>query len=69
MSLPVRILLLVIIIPSVYYFTFWVPFSFLEIAEQQWIRNIVALIVAIGCGWFIWSKTNNRSSKGFLSSI
>jgi hypothetical protein len=69
MNSTLRIILLVIVAVSSYYFTFWVPFSLIEISDLNWIRNIVSVIVAIGVGWFVWSATRTKSSKGFLSSV
>jgi hypothetical protein len=69
MNTTLRIILLVIVAVSSYYFTFWVPFSLIEIGDLNWIRDIVSIIVAIGVSWFVWSATITKSSKGFLSSV
>jgi len=69
MNSTLRIILLVIVAVSSYYFTFWVPFSLIEIGDLNWIRDIVSIIVAIGVSWFVWSATRTKSSKGFLSSV
>ena len=69
MNTTLRIILLVIVTVSSFYFTFWVPFSLIEIGDLNWIRNIVSIIVAIGVGWLVWSATRTKSSKGLLSSV
>jgi len=69
MYIAIRVLLLIIIMPSVYYFIYWVPFSLIPIGEQYWIQNLISLITALVVGWFIWSATKHGSPNDLASSI
>ncbi|MBI5550871.1 MAG: hypothetical protein HY911_05130 [Desulfobacterales bacterium] len=62
----VRTILLLIILPSVYYFFYWVIFSLVPVGEQYWVRNLLSLLTAAGLGWFFW-KTLGRDPKNALS--
>lgn len=69
MQIALRIILLIIIVPSVYYFIYWVPFSLIPIGEKYWIQILVSTIIAIVIGWFIWNPTKQGSPKGLASTV
>ena len=55
MKLAFRVLALLLVVPSTYYFIYWVPFAFISIGDQRWIASIVSLACAIGVGWYVWT--------------
>jgi len=57
MNIVIRVLILLIVVTSTYYFIYWVPFSLIPIGNQRWIANLVSLACAIYVGRFIWSRT------------
>jgi hypothetical protein len=56
MRLAFRILAILVVVPTTYYFIYWVPFSLVPFREQRWIPSIVSLLCAIACGWFAWKR-------------
>jgi hypothetical protein len=69
MYVALRILALIIIVPSVYYFIFWVPFSLIDLGEHYWIKALFSLLIASLSGWFIWTTSKQESGKGLIPSI
>jgi len=69
MHILLRILLLLVIAPSVLFFIYWVPFSLISMGENEFFRMIVSLLSAVLSGWFILSVTKSPSKNGLLASI
>lgn len=69
MHIALRIISLIVIVLSVYYFVYWVPFSLIPLGEQLWIQNLVSILVAVLIGWFFWGSTKQGAAKGLGSSI
>lgn len=64
-----RVLVLLVVVPSTYYFIFWVPFSLIPVPPGlRWINSTVALLCAIAVGWYVWSKTGLAPDK-LISSV
>jgi len=63
MKIVFRLIALLIVIPSTYYFIFWLPFSPISLGKQIWIRNIVSLSFALGIGWYVWAQSKSLPSK------
>src|SRR4030042_6446605 len=63
-----RVLFLLVVVPSIYYFIFWVLFSLIPLPGQGWIASIFALLCAIVVGRYVWSKTGLAPGK-LISSV
>ncbi len=63
MKIVLRLIALLIIVPSAYYFIFWVPFSFIPVGEFNWLRNIISILCALCIGWYIWKKLGTVPEK------
>jgi hypothetical protein len=63
MNIGVRILVLLLVVPSIFYFVYWIPFSLIPLGNQRWIADLVSLACAAGAGWFIWSSTSAGHGK------
>ena len=68
MKIILRVLALLVVVPSAYCFTYWLPFSLIPVGEQRWIANILSLFCAIGVGWYVWSKSRSVPN-GLISCI
>lgn len=69
MHIVPRVLMLVVIVLSVHYFVYWVPFALIPVGEQYWIQNLVSIMAALAVGWFIWSSTKKGTAQGLATSI
>ena len=69
MLIAQRIILLIVIVLSVYYFVYWVPFSLIPLGDELWIQNLVSILVAVLFGWLFWGSTKQCAAKGLGSSI
>jgi hypothetical protein len=63
MKIAFRLIALLIVVPSTYYFIFWLPLSLIPLGKQIWIRNIVSLSFAFGMGWYVWTKSDSMPNK------
>lgn len=63
MKIVLRFIVLLIIVPSAYYFLFWIPFSFIPVGELHWLRNLISIICALGVGFYIWVKLGTAPEK------
>jgi len=69
MHISLRIILLLVIAPSVFFFIYWVPFSLIQIGENEFVRMTFSILSAVLTGWFILSATKSPSKNSLLSSI
>jgi hypothetical protein len=60
---------MLIILPSVYYFLYWIAFSFVHVGEHLWIRNLLSLLSAVGIGWLFWKSIGKGSMNAFTFMI
>ena len=63
MKAALRILALLIVMPSAYSYMFWLLFAFIPVGEQFWIRNPGSLLCAIGIGRYVWTRTGSAPDK------
>jgi hypothetical protein len=63
MKLVFRVLALLFVAPSTYYFIYWVPFSFIPVGEERWIASIVSSVCALGAGWYVWSRSASAPDR------
>ncbi|SFM38639.1 hypothetical protein [Nitrosomonas communis] len=68
MRLPFRILAMLIIIPTTYYFIYWISSSFLPFTEHSWIPVLLSFMCAFGVGKYSWEKLGTLP-EGPISSI
>lgn len=68
MTYAFRVLALLFVIPAVYFFIYWVPFSLVDLDDGGWIRFIVSLLCATGVGWFVWTRLGTARSE-LISSV
>lgn len=69
MKTAVRIFITFIVVLTVYFFVFWVPFSLIPPDYKiSFLPNIVALVIAILAGFFVWKKTK-KVHHGLATSI
>lgn len=52
-----RILLLLVVVPAVYYFVYWLPFAFVPLEQRQWVASLVSLLCAVLAGRFVWARS------------
>ena len=65
-----RILLLLLVVPAVYFFVFWVPFSLIPLHGQYWIANLVSLLCAAQASRFIWTRSAvSPTGRGPLAAM
>lgn len=70
MHLFARILLLLTVVPAVYFFVYWLPFAFVPLEERGWVAGLVALLCAVLAGRFLWSHTSDGArQRGLLVSM
>ena len=65
MRLAFRLLALLVVVPSTYFFIFWTVFSFVPVGDQVWISMLGSLLSAMVAGWYVWT----RSGEGQTSLI
>ncbi|MDA3792293.1 MAG: hypothetical protein PF545_01355 [Elusimicrobia bacterium] len=68
MKLIFRLLVLLIVVPSAFFFIYWLPFSLIPLDEHRWIARILSLFCAIGVGFYLWSKSKSPP-HGLISHI
>ncbi len=68
MKLAFRIIAVLLVVPAVYFFVYWVPFSLLPLASMRWVASLVALACAAGAGWFTWRKLEDAPQGLFTSA-
>jgi len=68
MSYPLRVIVLLFVVPATYYFIYWVPFSLIPFIEQRWIPSTVSFLCAVGVGWYVWNRLGSTPS-GLVSSV
>lgn len=66
MRLTFRALATFIVVITVLFFVFWVPFSLIQVPDG--LRTILSLLCAIGAGWYTW-RSLGRAASGAMSSI
>jgi hypothetical protein len=65
-----RLFLVLTIVPSVYFFVYWLPGSLFTPPGYHWVASLVAMLVAIGSGWFVWrSSADITSSSGLGRAV
>lgn len=52
-----RILLLLVVVPAVYYFVYWLPFALVPPPAREWVASLVALLCAVLAGRFVWTRS------------
>lgn len=65
MTIVFRLLVMLFVVPAMYFFMFWVPGSFLP--ESSWMQSALALLGAGGAGWYVWTRLG-LSHPGMISS-
>ncbi len=55
MKLALRILATLVVVPSVYFFVFWGPFSLLSV-PVPWVPSLVSLACAVAVGAWVWRR-------------
>ncbi|MCI0331120.1 MAG: hypothetical protein L0196_09305 [candidate division Zixibacteria bacterium] len=68
MNLIFRALIFLFIVPAVYFFVYWVPFSLIQFSPDSWIPSIVSLICALGVGGYVWKKSG-PAAGGLLQYV
>ena len=63
-----RLIALLFVVPAVYFFTYWLPFSILPIGEHRWIASLGSFLAAGAAGWFVWVKLGS-ANPGALTSM
>ena len=58
-----RILVLLVVVPSAYYFIYWLPLSLINLNKQPWIGHIVAFFCAALLGWYVWKRIGSGPSN------
>jgi len=66
MNMALRIPLVLIVVVAVFYFVFWVPFSFTSLHGTP-IPALGSLACALVAGWFVWKATDGEV-RGVLRS-
>ena len=61
-----RLLAALIVVLAIYPLAFWVSGALLQLTEEFWIASVVALVCALGAGWFVWSRL--ASAPGAMST-
>jgi flagellar biosynthesis protein FliR len=73
MRLIFRLLVLLVVLPAAYLFTYLVPFSFIPFTEQRWIPSSISLLVAVGVGWYVWKALGatelDETSSTYVGAI
>jgi hypothetical protein len=65
-----RILLLLTVVPAVYFFVYWLPFAFVPLEEREWVAGLVALLCTVLAGRFLWRHTGDGArQRGLLVSM
>jgi hypothetical protein len=65
-----RILLLLTVVPAVYFFVYWLPFAVVPLEDRQWFAGLVALLCAALAGRFLWTHTGSHARhQGVLASM
>ncbi len=67
MRLILRLLAMLVVLPTTYYFVYWVPFSLVPFTEQRVIPSIISLLCAAGVGWYVWKRLGSAPA-GLVSS-
>ena len=68
MRLALRLVALLLVVPAVYFFVYWLPFSLIPLGEQRWIASVVSLLCAAGAGWYVWQRLG-RVEPGLVTSV
>ena len=63
-----RILAMLVVVPAIYYFVYWVPFALIPFREQRWIPGIISLLCAIAGGSYVWRRIGS-ASEDLISGI
>ncbi|MBV2132425.1 hypothetical protein KRX52_06360 [Pseudomonas sp. MAP12] len=65
-----RILLLLVVVPAVYFFVYWLPFDFVPLEQREWVASLVALLCAVLAGRFLWIRTvGGAAARGLLAAM
>lgn len=60
MRTAIRVIVTILSVLTVYYFCFWWVLSFIHLPKNIFfIKNIIALIIAMLVGYFVWKNTRN----------
>ena len=65
MKLAFRVLALLLVVLSAYYFIYWVT---VPSGDLRWIANVVALICATWIGWYVWTRSGSERVPEELTS-
>ena len=63
MRLAVRLLALLVVVPSTYCYIYWMVFSLIPVGYQDWISLLGSLLCALGAGWYVWAKLGSVSAN------
>ncbi|HEX7071375.1 MAG TPA: hypothetical protein VF190_11240 [Rhodothermales bacterium] len=69
MQLLARLIAVVFVVPAVFYFVYWVPFSFIRFAGSGWVALIVSLASAGTAGYLVWTRMSDVSSDAVRSTL
>ncbi|SDZ03048.1 hypothetical protein [Nitrosomonas sp. Nm58] len=68
MTLPFRILAMLVIVPATYFFTYWFSISLIPSMEPTWVLNLIASLCTGGVGLYSWKKLGSIP-EGPVSSL
>ncbi len=70
MKLVFRVIVVLIVVPATYCFTYWLPGSFLALVTQErWAVEVLALFCSLGAGWFVWKKLGTQPQGLMTASM
>lgn len=69
MHLLARILLLLTVVPAVYFFVYWLPLALVPLEGREWLAGLVALLCALLAGRFLWRHTGEPRRQGLFASM
>jgi hypothetical protein len=60
MSVVIRVLLSIVVLPAAYYTTLWFPMALIPLGGHWWIGKLAASACAIGVGRYVWTRSGSR---------